>query len=409
MEEGSTDCNAFKGSLGIFLPKLVLYPLTLVALMLLWIIGRTLYPDGCRLLTTRGNTLTRDSLINAMGLVTNVAFVPLAVHTTGIFNCYKHPTEFQSMRMIPFIICGSEEWVSTLLPAGILSLLLLVITPFAACVYLVCKATSMPNAAARLPFLMARFRPDAYWWGLTILARNLLLALAMVVAPTKPFVVAFLLMTITLAYLYAVLRNDPWKFYGHTVIDAMMSVAFALVLTVGVAFADTMTYPNASPEDQEDAWWAALAAGATLPFFVSLVAMMLCAYWGGRESQPSKQGQEAEDLYIQIKQTITTARPAFSRETDREVEAETEEIKAMLSRITDLSAHDWGALKNACRILDSLSLDQGLAGRFSIRTSGARSNSTMVADMDGVAKRISSRASGTGTDTDPASRSVVVV
>lgn len=388
MEEASMDCNVLKTGLGIFLPKLLLYPLTIAVMALIWVIGRRLYPSGCRLLTTRGNTLTVDSLCNAIGLVTNVAFVPLAVHTTGIFNCYSHPSGLQSMRMAPFVICFSPEWVETMLPAGIICLLLLVVAPFAVCVYLVSKATTMPNASARLPFLMARFRPDAYWWGLVILSRNLGLALAMVVSPTKPFVVAFLLMCITLAYLYAVLRTCPWKFHGHTVIDALMSVAFALVLIVGVAFADTMTYPNSTEEERNDSSWAVLAVCGTLPFFVSLSAMLICAYVGGRASSPDEQGKQAEELYLLIKQTVAGGNSAFGER------IEAEQIKDMLSRITDLSAHDWKELISACRILDSLSSDQVLKGRLSTKkVSGVRSNSVEGIDMDGLAKRISARTS----------------
>lgn len=335
-----------------------------------------------------------DSLYNAMGLVTNIAFVPLAVHTTSIFNCYAHPTGLQSMRMIPFVLCWEDEWLQTMLPAGLLSMLLLVIAPFALFIYLVCKATTMPNAVARLPFLMARFRPDAYWWGLVILSRNLGLALAMIVAPTKPFVIAFLLMCITLAYLYAVLRNCPWKFWGHTVVDALMSVAFALVLTVAVAFADTMTYPNNSAQDQEDASWSVLASCGTIPFFVSLMAMAFCAYIGGRESRPEQQGKQAEDLFVLIQQTVITAKSAFNKPESED----NKEIREMLGRITELSAHDWDSLRSACRVLEALSLDKNLKGRFSIRNSGSKGDSQLAVDAGVVAKRVSKRASSAEED-----------
>merc|ERR1719469_764668 len=126
-------------------------------MILVWGIGRQLFPDGCWYLTTRGNTFSWDSLCNALGLVTNVAFVPLAVHSTGIFNCYKHPTGLQSMRMIPFVVCFGDEWMQTMLPVGLLSLLLLVVAPFALFCYLVFRATAMPNAVARLPLFNGTF------------------------------------------------------------------------------------------------------------------------------------------------------------------------------------------------------------------------------------------------------------
>jgi len=395
MEEIGMDCDVFQGALGVFLPKLVLFPLILLQMALIWGVGRRLCPSGCWLLTTPGNTLTWDSLSNAMGLVTNIAFVPVAVHSTGIFNCYDHPTGQMSMRSIPYMLCYEGEWASSMLPAGLISLLLFVVAPFALFVFLVCKATTMPNAAARLPFLMARFRPDTYWWGLVILSRNLALSLAMVVAPTRPFVVCFLLMSITLAYFHVVLRYNPWKYHGHSIVDGMISAAFALVLIAGIAFADTATYPNTKEEDKSDASWSFLAMFGTLPFFVSLVATILCAYFGSRDAQPAEQGKKAEDLYLILNKTVSTASSAFQAKPD------SDEIKSMLARISNLSAHDWASLRFVCSILDALSLDRNLRGRVSSLRSGSstRSTSAVGVDVDGVARRISQRISAADLDT----------
>ena len=93
------------------------------------------------------------------------------------FMCYDHPNGQQSVLKYSSTLCGSADHISMTIIGA--SLFVLSLSFFALCCFAARQAPSWsmgsPSVAARLTgivFLIQRFRPSKWWFGLILLARG---------------------------------------------------------------------------------------------------------------------------------------------------------------------------------------------------------------------------------------------
>ena len=104
---------------------------------------------------------------------------------------------------------------------------------FAAYLYGVLRAPtwSKSNLVA-VRFVLHRFRPDRWWFGLALLARGLLLSLPAVLATDEASLVVVLMLLVQLTYAMLVLSFMPWKAKVLNLTDGVTSGLLVLVLAL---------------------------------------------------------------------------------------------------------------------------------------------------------------------------------
>ena len=115
--------------------------------------------------------------VNVMGHFLQTASTTMASFGLLPFMCYDHPNGQQSVLKYSSTLCGSADHVSMTIIGA--SLLVLSLTFFALCCFAARQAPSWSmgsaSVAARLTgivFLIQRFRPSKWWFGLILLARG---------------------------------------------------------------------------------------------------------------------------------------------------------------------------------------------------------------------------------------------
>eukprot|EP00913_Durusdinium_trenchii_P026143 g24525.t1 len=140
-----------------------------------------------------------------------VAFTTLASLGLIPFMCYEHPSSDLSVLKFPNILCGSGEHQSMQVLGA---LVMVVVCLFCAyCMWGVVKAPAYSgrNELAKLNFLINRFRPEAWWFGLVLLARGTAVSLPAVIAANTPSLLVMLMLSVQHLYFGLLLCFLPWK------------------------------------------------------------------------------------------------------------------------------------------------------------------------------------------------------
>ena len=115
--------------------------------------------------------------VNVMGHFLQTGSTTMASFGLLPFMCYDHPNGQQSILKYSGTLCGSRDHISMAIIGA--SLLVLSLTFFALCCFAAQKAPSWSTGSASVAerltgivFLIQRFRPSKWWFGLILLARG---------------------------------------------------------------------------------------------------------------------------------------------------------------------------------------------------------------------------------------------
>jgi hypothetical protein len=174
-----------------------------------------------------------DRCVNLYFSLILTFFVGVASMALSLFKCVKSPNGVYTMKQDPAVNCYEGTW-NSLLVVGIFSVLLYCIGSVAMFTYIICTAPyyfSDIHYQRRWKFLFIKFRPDAHYWALVIMARGL---------ATN---IGFVFFTFGLAQLYWILACEstymgltifamPWRFVksNYLCIFASISVIYACAL-----------------------------------------------------------------------------------------------------------------------------------------------------------------------------------
>ncbi|CAE7297920.1 unnamed protein product [Symbiodinium sp. CCMP2592] len=158
--------------------------------------------------------------------MTNVGLVP--------FMCYRHPAGVQSVLKYSDVFCFSTE--HTLMQCFGIAILALSGAFLTSCFYFAWKAPSWSGKAIQggVRFLIFRFRPNVWWFGLVLIARGPLLSMPAVAAPNMPAVQSVCLLGILLLSLQLQVWYLPWKAPVLNVVDGVTNLLLVMLLAVGL-------------------------------------------------------------------------------------------------------------------------------------------------------------------------------
>jgi len=138
---------------------------------------------------------TAQSSFNSLGTLALLLFVHITASALSIFRCYPQNTPYaggadagSSLLGEPAIFCEDDEYY-VLLALNLVNLLLFCLPFVSICTWAsyvafekAFDAEANGNFFATFIFLFYRFRSSYWYWGLVVLLRNLLVALAPIIS-----------------------------------------------------------------------------------------------------------------------------------------------------------------------------------------------------------------------------------
>ncbi|CAE7898380.1 ttrS, partial [Symbiodinium necroappetens] len=215
------------GAVLTFAMQLLAYPVFAALLMLVWV---------C--ISRLGLEVTWNDVVNMNGLALLTLYMTLTINSLLPLQCIANPNGTFSMQTQPGVICfqSDEHWALMFMCVlGILMYPVAILT-------VALRATIMyPSYISsgkgllivnRYRFLFERFRASRYFYGVSYLLRNTLLALIPVAVASFPTVQVVLLAAVLLAGMLVQIRTWPWRTQVANVTDMLFSTAVVLFLVV---------------------------------------------------------------------------------------------------------------------------------------------------------------------------------
>ncbi|CAK9000598.1 Uncharacterized protein SCF082_LOCUS6566, partial [Durusdinium trenchii] len=214
---------------------------------------------------------------------------------------------------------------------------------------------------ASIRFLVFRFRPDVWYFGLVLLARGPLLSLPGVIATNMPSLQLTLMHMILLGSFGLQVWFLPWKSPILNLVDGL-SVSLLVML-----LAHSLGYADSSGEEAERVLWTfgTVVSSLMVAILGGMVLLGLCALIYRSSLGSSK------ELWIMNLGKIPKEQDVFQSllavATFLKEDAEGEE-QTLIKDLSNLSVYDIRTITHAINILaDDLNMTQAMPGRMSSR------------------------------------------
>jgi hypothetical protein len=236
-----------------------------------------------------------DKTLNAMGLVLQCLFVSFAMECATFYVPLDHPSAPNTLVEFPNVVAWSSEHVS-MIWLHILQVLVCVVAFFAYVCYICFTASSKlkhdgitKRILKRNAFILARWRPGWFVWGVLTLMRNMLLCL--VPAVVDPLIIRSLLLTcLILPHALVECFAQPWRTSNNNLIDIMSSFVLAIMALLCTALG----------EDDEYQMTAAVLLNVAFSFLVVIIcASFPYAIWSKSVSQVVKRNENRSDRLLE--------------------------------------------------------------------------------------------------------------
>jgi hypothetical protein len=216
----------------------VLVPYVLLLVMLAMFAGSKLI---ARILEKPSISWESDKMMNSAGQLMQLLFIAFCAIMVKPLQCFRHPNGKWSLKMYPRVLCdeGGDHSGLLVLAACICFGFIL---PFVTwCVWGCLKApgeSSNANAGflQRYRFLLYRFRPDCWWWGLCFLLRQTVLALVTILIVESPHVQLLYTGGALAVYGFLVCRFWPWISSELSFLDSGAMLILILVMLAAGQF-----------------------------------------------------------------------------------------------------------------------------------------------------------------------------
>jgi len=189
---------------------------------------------GCVSLAAAGFASPRK-VLNTLGTIVYALFLLLVLHALKPFRFIVHPSGEKSLLAMPSIVQGSEDHRS-LIAVGILVLLVYCVSFLTICLWASWSVQYRSKPEVRLwylesfRFLFFKFHPRAFYWGVLVLMRNTLIAIAPSLWPEHPVIAVFILAVLAVVSAAHTSSIHPWKAAWMNFVDVAILCYMALVL-----------------------------------------------------------------------------------------------------------------------------------------------------------------------------------
>jgi len=130
-----------------------------------------------------------DGILNSLGMVIQALYISFAASTLSLVECYGSPNGQTTIRGYPYAECDSSEFYY-MIPVFIIAVIVYIIGIFSIFCYgafIAPKRYVEDMFRVRIRFLVFKFRPNKYWYGVILMIRSFLLAMVGVLFPDDVF------------------------------------------------------------------------------------------------------------------------------------------------------------------------------------------------------------------------------
>jgi hypothetical protein len=236
-----------------------------------------------------------DKTLNATGLVMQCLFVSFAMECVTYYVPLEHPSAPDTLVEFPNVIAWSSDHLN-MLWFHILQILLTVVAFFSYVCYICYIASKKITQGAdcaitkrmlrRNAFILARWRPGWFVWGVVTLLRNMLLCL--VPAVVEPLIIRSLLMCcLILPHALTESFAQPWRTSNNNLIDIVSSFVLAIMALLCTSLG----------KDNEYQRTAAVLLNASFAVLVTVIcASFPYAVWSKSTKQINKRNETRSAL-----------------------------------------------------------------------------------------------------------------
>eukprot|EP00929_Paragymnodinium_shiwhaense_P031371 TRINITY_DN1758_c0_g1_i4.p1 TRINITY_DN1758_c0_g1~~TRINITY_DN1758_c0_g1_i4.p1 ORF type:complete len:1319 (+),score=213.72 TRINITY_DN1758_c0_g1_i4:48-4004(+) len=184
-----------------------------------------------------------DKTLNSVGAVMQMLFIALVGQAAVPYQCFSHPNKKKSLTEYPNIVCGDSDQLPMVIVA--IFVLLTIVIPFISINMMAVRDAGSPKEdqgqqtnprLVRFRYLLYRFRPDVWWWGVAFQFRQTMLAFAPIVAPDDPHVQVVFITTVLLVYAIPQGIFWPWKTREHNLLDAFSTLFLIVIIVMVTSF-----------------------------------------------------------------------------------------------------------------------------------------------------------------------------
>mmetsp|Transcript_48214 Transcript_48214/g.114653 ORF Transcript_48214/g.114653 Transcript_48214/m.114653 type:complete len:1662 (-) Transcript_48214:40-5025(-) len=278
-------------------------------------------------------------LFNTFAGMIYACFLLLVLHGLKPFRFLVHPLgSGKSLLFMPSIFEGSPDHMKLML-IGIAVVVVYCIPFLAACLWASVSIIRCGQPSRRRRFLTSfrflfyKFRPHAFYWGVVILLRNMVFALAPSLWPEEPVMAVFVLCIMSVTSVAAIGWMKPWRATWMSAVDIGIMIFVTLTLTMAV---DWIPGRLASSNDKLVVFMtlvAAMAIGAACMFILVLLARMVCSGHAYRERIRKQFQSEIEaieemllDFHHDPNQEVATALSSLMEEMNSSRMSEPSEV-----------------------------------------------------------------------------------
>lgn len=221
--------------------------------------------------SSRFEAMKMDQSINALGMVLMSLYISVCKAVFNIFECRTNPSAPKTLRSHDGFLCFGEG-VQGMIPAAVLGALFYVGIFSSVYLWVIVKAPSKyqdsESFRLRTHFLLSKWHPEKWFWGILFVTRNLICSLipSLTTDGSVQILAMFLVM---FGYFLASATCSPWRDELSNTHDLIM--VGALLMTLVVAQALQVQVLNGG--SMGPAWFSVLEAASSLLF---LGAALVC-------------------------------------------------------------------------------------------------------------------------------------
>lgn len=261
----ASSCYTGKDSLGpSYLPGLLLPVIFTGAMLAMWAVSQLL----ARASPSRFSPMKRDQSINALGVVLMTMYIAVCKAVFNIFECKENPSAPKTLRSHDGFLCLGAD-VMGLIPSAVLGALMYIVAFGAVYVWVIARAPSAYQHSAgfrqRTDFLLRRWHPEFWFWGIFFLMRNLACSIVPSVVTDGPKQVV-MMFALLLPMFIAQVRAWPWREELANKHDLIMGSALLCTLITALALQAPAT---------DDVMWPTLLEGLSSLIFIAGIVCCL--------------------------------------------------------------------------------------------------------------------------------------
>jgi len=226
-----------------YIPGVMVPPVFCFLMFVIWgvsVIGNKIF--------SKIHRMDGDYVINTMGTVLTALYIAVCKCIVNVFECRSNPSAPATMKTHDGFMCFDKA-ILGVLPFAILGILVFTIGLPALLAWVLHTGPKKYHVdltfRKRFAFLVTKWNPRWYYWGLVIMIRNLLVSLIAVMT-TQPLM-QFVLMILFFSPVFALtLANAPWREEGLNYLDMFISATLLITVLLAVTL---LPVPDAGTKD----------------------------------------------------------------------------------------------------------------------------------------------------------------